>query len=107
MYKRQKQRQLDATILGYSRAAADLVQIRTRWDARPKSRHTRAEFEQLVADVEGALAREQGSWSAQMKVGLEAAAPTPGDLDHAEAPTMPEAPEIDLPRVEPAASEPA
>ena len=102
-----KQRQLDATILGYSRAAADLVQIRTRWDARPKSRHTRAEFEQLVADVEGALAREQGSWSAQMKVGLEAAAPTPGDLDHAEAPTMPEAPEIDLPRVEPAASEPA
>jgi hypothetical protein len=101
-----KQRQLDTTILGFSHASAALTEIRTRWDARPASRHTRGTFEQLVADVETALELEQGNWSAQMKVGLESPFPQYDDLRPealdklAQRPGMPDAAELDLPTSE-------
>ena len=101
-----KQRQLDTSIMGFSHAAAALTEIRTRWDARPASRHTRAGFEQLVADVETALELEQGNWSAQMKVGLESPFPQyddlrPEELDKlAQHAPMPAADDIDLPTME-------
>lgn len=101
-----KQRQLDTTILGFGHASAALTEIRTRWDARPASRHTRIAFDQLVADVETALELEQGNWSAQMKVGLDSPFPQ-FDEAGAEAlakleqkPPMPDGVEIDLPHLD-------
>jgi hypothetical protein len=101
-----KQRQLDVTILGCSQGAADLTEIRTRWDARPTSRHTRAAFEQMVAEVETALETEQGNWTAKMKAGLESPLPQ-FDTAHSEEldklakpPAMPGPIDIELPRID-------
>jgi len=93
-----KQRQLDTTLLGFSRAAAALEEIRTRWDAAPVDRHIETRFEKLVRDVEDALEAEQSNWAKQMKVALDTPLPRYEDLSSAtEASTKPPSIDVELP----------
>jgi hypothetical protein len=93
-----KQRQLDTTLLGFSRATAALEEIRTRWDAAPPERHTDARFEQLVHDVENALEAEQSNWAKQMKVALDTPLPLYEDLSKAtKEETLPASNDVEVP----------
>lgn len=93
-----RQRQLDTTLLGFSRASAALEEIRTRWDAAPPQRHTDVRFEQLVHDVEHALEAEQSNWAKQMKVALDTPLPLYEDLSKStREQAFPAATEVDAP----------